>query len=59
LENIAKWMNTKKSDLKETLINSYKEKIDYKIIKGTRNGLKGKPKENILLTSKCFRAICI
>ena len=26
LEDIAKWMNTNKSDLKETLINSYKEK---------------------------------
>ena len=26
LEHIAKWMNTNKSDLKETLINSYKAK---------------------------------
>lgn len=54
-----KWMNTNKSDLKDTLINSYKEKIDYKIIKGKSNGLKGKPKETILLTSKCFKLMAM
>ena len=59
LENIAKWMNTNKSDLKNTLINSYKEKIDYKIIKGKSNGLKGKPKETILLTPKCFKLMAM
>jgi hypothetical protein len=59
LEYIAKWMNTNKSDLKETLVNSYKEKIDYKIIKGESNGLKGKPKEIILLTPKCFKLMAM
>jgi hypothetical protein len=59
LENIAKWMNTNKSDLKNTLINSYKEKIDYKIIKGISNGLKGKPKDTILLTPKCFKLMAM
>jgi hypothetical protein len=48
-------MNTNKSNLKETLVNSYKEKIDYKIIKGVSSGLKGKPKDTILLTHKCFK----
>jgi len=42
LENIAKWMDTNKSDLKRTLLNSYKEKLDYKIIKG-------KPKDIIIM----------
>jgi hypothetical protein len=59
LENVAKWMNTNKSDLKETLLYSYKEKIDYKIIKGKSNGLKGKPKETILLTPKCFKIMAM
>ncbi len=59
LEYIAKWMKTNKSDLKETLVNSYKEKIDYKIIKGVSNGLKGKPKETILLTPKCFKLMAM
>jgi len=59
LENIAKWMNTNKSDLKETLVNSYKEKIDYKIIKGISNGMKGKPKDTVLLTPKCFKLMAM
>ena len=52
-------MNTNKSNLKETLVNSYKEKIDYKIIKEVSNGLKGKLKETILLTPKCFKLMAI
>ena len=59
LENIAKWMNTNKSDLKETLVYSYKEKIDYKIIKGISNGMRGKPKDTILLTPKCFKLMAM
>jgi hypothetical protein len=59
LEDIAKWMNTNKSDLKETLGNSYKETIDYKIIKGKSNGMKGKPKDTILLTPKCFKLMAM
>ena len=59
LENIAKWMNSNKSDLKETLVNSYKENIDYKIIKGKSNGLKGKPKHTVLLTPKCFKLMAM
>ena len=59
LENIAKWMNTNKSDLKETLVNSYKEKIDYKIIKGLSNGMRGNPKDTILLTPKCFKLMAM
>ena len=59
LDIIAKWMKTVKGDLKETLVNSYKEKIDYKIIKGVSNGLKGKPKETILLTPKCFKLMAM
>lgn len=59
LENIAKWMNTLKSDLKETLIKSYSHNIDYIIIKGEPNGKKGKPSETILLTPKCFKLMAM
>jgi hypothetical protein len=45
--------------MKETLINSYKEKIDYKIIKGVSNGKKGRPKEIVLLTPKCFKLMAM
>lgn len=55
IEKISKWMNIKKGDIKETLVKSYKENIDYKITKGTSNGSRGKPREIILLTPKCFK----
>ncbi len=55
IEKISKWMKIKKSDIKKTLLHSYKQKIDYIIIKGKNNGLKGKPKDTILLTPKCFK----
>lgn len=59
LENVVKWMDSLKGDLKDTLLNSYKENIDYKIIKGKSNGKKGKPKETILLTPKCFKIMAM
>jgi len=59
LEDIAKWMNSNKSDLKDTLLYSYKEKIDYTILKGKSNGLKGKPKDTIMLTPKCFKLMAM
>ena len=59
LENIAKWLNTKKGKIKETLENSYKIKIDYIINKLEKTGLKGAPKEEILLTVKCFKLLCM
>ena len=54
LDKIAKWMNTRKSDLKETLINSYKQNIDY-IITKNKKGTPGAQPETILLTPKCFK----
>jgi phage anti-repressor protein len=54
LDKIAKWMNTRKSDLKETLVNSYRQNIDYIIIKN-KLGKSGVQPETILLTPKCFK----
>ena len=45
----------RKGHIKDTLKESYTTNIDYKIIKGESTGLKGKPKEIILLTPKCFK----
>ena len=59
IEAISKWFNMTVGHIKETLLYSYKEKIDYKIIKGKSNGLKGKPKETILLTPKCFKIMAM
>ncbi len=59
LENIAKWLDSTKSDIKQTLLNSYKLNIDYTINKTTSNGKKGAPKQEILLTVKCFKLLCM
>jgi hypothetical protein len=59
LENIAELFKIRKDHIKKTLLYSYKLNIDYKIIKGELNGLKGKPKETILLTLKCFKLLCM
>ncbi len=59
IDVIAKWFEMRKDNIKDTLVNSYKENIDYKLIKGTSNGLKGKPKETILLTPKCFKLMAM
>ena len=59
LQAIAKWMETRKCDLKETIVHSYKKNIDYKIIKGRPDGKIGKPSETILLTPKCFKLMAM
>ena len=59
IEAISKWFNMTKGHIKETLINSYIKNIDYKIIKGISIGNKGKPRETILLTPKCFKLMAM
>jgi phage anti-repressor protein len=59
IDVIAKWFEMRKDNIKDTLVNSYKENIDYKIIKGTSNGLKGKPKHTVLLTPKYFKLMAM
>jgi phage anti-repressor protein len=52
-------LNTNKSDLKDTLLYSYKLKVDYIINKLFSNGKKGAPGEEILLTIRCFKLLCM
>lgn len=59
IDAIAKWFKMRKDHIKKTLVESYIKNIDYKIIKGELNGLKGKPKEIILLTPKCFKLMAM
>ena len=49
----------KKGHIKDTLEYSYIENIDYKIIESEPTGKKGKPKEIILLTPKCFKLMAM
>lgn len=59
IDVISKWVDMRKDNIKKTLENSYIENIDYKAVKNTPNGLKGKPTETILLTPKCFKIMCM
>jgi phage anti-repressor protein len=59
IEIIAKWLNTKKGDLKETLLNTYTKNIDYKISKEKEKKISKSNKENIMLTSECFKRLCL
>jgi len=59
LEVVAKWLDTKKGKLKETLINSYDKNMDY-IIKLEKEGkISRHNKEIILLTPDCFKRLCL
>ncbi len=55
LEIVAKWLKSKKGDLKKTLVNSYTKNIDYKTKKGNTTG--GRPSEIVLLTPDCFKRL--
>ena len=64
LDDITYWLDARKDNLKETLIKNYLNKFDYIIIssllvnqKRTNKG--GQNKETILLTSDCFKMLCM
>lgn len=57
-ENLAKWLNIRKDNLKKTLERTYTKDIDYKIkiIKSTG---KGRPTEEIMITPDCMKRMCM
>ena len=59
LELIAKWLNSRKSKLKETLNASYTKSHDYIITKKTNAKISKSNKEIILLTPDCFKRLCL
>ena len=59
LEIICKWLETRKSRLKETLQNTYNKNIDYKVKKEREGKISKSNKEIILLTPDCFKRLCL
>jgi hypothetical protein len=74
LDDIAYWLDAKKGNLKDTLIKNYLNKFDYIIISSllvdqkqntslrvnpdqTKKG--GQNKETVLLTTECFKMLCM
>ena len=60
LDVVAKWLNTQKFKLKETLVKSYVLSFDYIIKLENKNAKVSKSnKEIILLTPDCFKRLCL
>jgi len=67
LEDVVFWLEARKDHLKDTLIESYSKDLDFKILKITLppkreidvNKKKFYNKETILLTSDCFKMLCM
>jgi superfamily II DNA or RNA helicase/phage anti-repressor protein len=57
LENVSKWINKRKDNLKRVLIVNFSKNDDYILEKVIERG--GKPKENIFLKLLTFKKLCI
>lgn len=58
IESISSWLKLRKDSIKKTLTESYRQNIDYKVSK-KKNDNFGRPSELIMLTSDCFKRICM
>ena len=59
LDILSKWLDARKDHLKETLLTSYNENIDYTIKQEINKGRGGKPTDRIMLTNDCFKRLCM
>ena len=62
VENVVKWLDMRKDHMKDTLLYSYEENVDYKIIKNVKTAkdkIVGAPKQTILMTPKCFKLMAM
>ena len=56
LDNVIKWLQARKKNLKGTLISSYQVNVDYTIKTLPPKG-KGRPEEEIMLSPSCFKRL--
>ena len=61
LDIMAKWLDARKDNLKNTLTESYKENVDYilLLVDQEQSGRGGHNKEIILITEDCFKSMCM
>ena len=66
LEDVAYWLETLKTRLKETLVSNYSKNIDYLIVKNLLSDSRqqdathgGHNKKLVLLTPDCFKMLCM
>jgi phage anti-repressor protein len=58
IDSVSKWLKIVRGNIKKTLIETYREKIDYKI-SNNKSINAGRPRETIHLTPDCFKRICM
>lgn len=58
LEVLVKWLGAIKASIKETLIKTYSEDIDY-IVKKDKDQKFGRPRDIIMLTPECMKRLCM
>lgn len=58
LDIVSRWLGARKGNLKNTLLTTYCEGIDYTITT-LHSKRKGRPREQILLTADCFERVCM
>lgn len=58
IDAVSKWLNILRGNIKKTLVETYRERIDYKITI-EKSTSAGRPKETIYLTPDCFKRICM
>ena len=59
LDLCARLLNSKKGNLKDTLVNSYHEDIDYVTMQLPPSKQGGRPSIRVLLTTDCFKRLCL
>jgi phage anti-repressor protein len=58
IDSVSKWLKILRGNIKKTLSETYREKIDYKI-SNNKSINAGRPRETIYLTPDCFKRICM
>lgn len=58
LDTLAKWLDARKSTLKETLVNTYVKGVDYKT-EQINDGSNGRPVIKVMLTPDCMKHLCM
>jgi phage anti-repressor protein len=58
LEVLIKWLDARKSTIKETLVKSYTKNIDYTETI-TKKGSNGRPSAKVMLTPDCMKRLCM
>jgi superfamily II DNA or RNA helicase len=58
IDNIVKFINQRKANIKRTLVKNFSKNVDYTLEK-IEVGRGGKPKENILLKLYTFKKLCV